>query len=73
MPAGGTLLINPFSNLTGAGVAWEDRASFAANPNATSGLVSYADSNTATYNIKGVGKATTGTSFPLPLMLSAGQ
>ena len=52
---------------------FEDRPSFAADPTGTSGLVSYADSNQITYNIKGVGKATSGTGFPLSLVLTAGQ
>jgi len=73
MPQGGAVFTNPFTNTPGQNIAWEDRASFAANPTATSGLVSYADSNSATYNIKGVGKATSGINFPLPLTLSAGQ
>jgi prepilin-type N-terminal cleavage/methylation domain-containing protein len=73
MPAGGANLLNPFTSTAGANVAWEDRPSFAADPTAKAGLVSYADSNSATYNIKGVGKATSGFGFPLPLTLSAGQ
>ncbi len=52
---------------------YEDRASFAANPTATSGLTSYADSSQITYNIKGVGKAVSGTNFPMSLVLTAGQ
>ena len=73
MPAAGTLMLNPFTATAGVGVAWEDRAGFSALPTGTSGLVSYADSILMTYNIKGVGKATSGPGFPLPLTLSAGQ
>jgi prepilin-type N-terminal cleavage/methylation domain-containing protein len=73
MPAGGANLLNPFTSTAGANIAWEDRPSFAADPTARAGLVSYADSNAATYNIKGVGKAVSGAGFPLPLILSAGQ
>ena len=53
--------------------AWEDRASITGDPGYGSGLVSYADSNNFTYNIKGVGKQTSGVSFPLTLVLTAGQ
>ena len=68
MPGAGASLRNPFNGLSGSGVAWEDRASFAGNPTATPGLVSYGDSNSVTYAIKGVGKT-----LPLTLVLSAGQ
>jgi prepilin-type N-terminal cleavage/methylation domain-containing protein len=61
---------NPFD---AASSAWEDRASFVADPTGTSGLSSYADSSNTNYNIKGVGKATSGTGFPLSLVLTAGQ
>jgi type IV pilus assembly protein PilA len=61
---------NPFSS---GGTAWEDRATFAGNPAGTAGLTSYADSSNTTYNIKGVGKTTSGTGFPLSLVLTAGQ
>jgi type IV pilus assembly protein PilA len=73
MPSNGATFKNPFTNTQGAGISWEDRASFAAMPSAVSGLVSYADSLTMTYNIKGVGFALSGIQFPLPLVLSAGQ
>jgi prepilin-type N-terminal cleavage/methylation domain-containing protein len=68
LPAAGASFKNPFSQLTGSGNSWEDRASAAAAPTATSGLVSYADSATSTYNIKGYGKIA-----PLTLVLTAGQ
>jgi prepilin-type N-terminal cleavage/methylation domain-containing protein len=65
---------NPFDASTGSAHAWEDRATFAGNPvTALSGITSYADSATTTYNVKGVGKATSGTGFPLTLVLTAGQ
>jgi prepilin-type N-terminal cleavage/methylation domain-containing protein len=65
---------NPFLGTSGADAAFEDRASFAANPAGTKGLASYADSaNGATYNVKGVGKATTGTGFPLTVILTSGM
>jgi len=74
LPSAGANYKNPFSQATGSGGAWEDRGSFAAAPGATSGLTSYADSaGGTTYNIKGVGKATSGAGFPLTLVLSAGQ
>jgi prepilin-type N-terminal cleavage/methylation domain-containing protein len=71
LPQGGSTFANPFTGLTAG--AWEDRPSFAALPTPTSGLVSYADSTGITYNIKGVGKATAGGSFPMSLVLSAGE
>src|SRR5438105_2750026 len=65
---------NPFLGTSGNGASFENRASFAANPTGTRGLASYADSASGlTYNIKGVGKITTGTGFPLTLVLTAGQ
>ena len=73
LPSGGANFKNPFTNTTGPNVAWEDRTSFVADPTGKSGLTSYADSVTTNYNIKGVGKAITGTGFPLTLVLSAGQ
>ena len=45
---------NPFSS---AGTAWENRGSFTADPGATPGLVSYADSSLTNYNVKGYGKS----------------
>ena len=71
LPQGGATFTNPFSGLTTN--SWEDRASITADPGATSGMVSYSDSIGITYNIKGVGKATTGISFPMSLVLTAGE
>ena len=71
LPAAGTTFDNPFNGTTTN--AWEDRATVSANPSATSGLVSYADSNQVAYDIKGVGKATSGTGFPLSLELTSGE
>jgi len=69
LPGAGDSFKNPFSNTTGDGVAWEDRASPSAPPSATAGITSYADSSSgATYNIKGHGRANA-----LTLVLSAGQ
>ena len=68
LPSAGANFMNPFTNTSGAGVSYEDRASFAAAPTATSGLVSYADSVLITYNIKGWGK-----SAALNLVLTAGE
>ena len=75
MPGGSGNFQNPFTGTTGLGVAWEDRGdgNLANAPAAISGITSYADSAQITYVIKGVGKATSGPRFPLPLMLSAGQ
>ena len=71
LPQGGAQFANPFTGLTTN--AWEDRPSFSANPTGTSGVVSYSDSTGTTYNIKGVGKATTGPAFPMSLILTAGE
>ena len=71
LPSAGANFKNPFNGTTTNN--FEDRGSFAADPTGTSGLTSYADSNQVTYNIKGVGKATSGTGFPLSLVLTAGQ
>jgi len=68
LPAAGASFKNPFSQAIGSGAAWEDRASLSGAPTATSGLVSYADSSTFTYNVKGYGKAAA-----LTLVLTAGQ
>jgi hypothetical protein len=70
LPAAGANFKNPFAQ---AGTAHEDRGSMLNDPSATSGVTSYADSSTTNYNIKGVGKATSGAAFPLSLVLSAGQ
>ena len=59
---------NPFSHQAGAGVAWEDRASLAAAPTLVPGIASYADSDTAVYNIKGAGR-----DGVLPLVLTTGR
>jgi prepilin-type N-terminal cleavage/methylation domain-containing protein len=71
LPEAGAKFFNPFSGLTSN--SWEDRASFSAAPTATPGMVSYADSATTNYNIKGVGKAVSGPMFPMNLVLTAGE
>jgi prepilin-type N-terminal cleavage/methylation domain-containing protein len=73
IPSYGATLKNPFTGTSGKNIAWEDRAGFSANPTAFTGLVSYADSSSRTYNIMGVGKALSGTGFPMAILLSAGQ
>ena len=73
LPSGGTNFKNPFSQLTGMNNAYEERGSILSDPTGTSGLVSYADSSSTTYNIKGVGKIKSGAGFPLTLVLTAGQ
>jgi prepilin-type N-terminal cleavage/methylation domain-containing protein len=75
LPGGSSGFKNPFTSTSGVGVAWEDRGdgNLGTAPAATSGITSYADSLQLTYAIKGVGKATSGAGFPLPLTLSAGQ
>jgi prepilin-type N-terminal cleavage/methylation domain-containing protein len=59
---------NPYSGGHGASDAWEDRLYLYEAPSATPGIVSYADSGTTTYNVKG--RARQG---PLHLVLSAGK
>ncbi len=69
LPSAGGTFKNPFTQLVGSGVSWEDRASAAAAPSAVDGITSYADSASGlTYNIKGQGK-----SAALTLVLTAGQ
>ena len=65
----GNLLPGNFKNpFAAAGTAYEDRAVFAGNPTATSGIVSYSDSALTNYNVKGYGKTAT-----LALVLTSGQ
>ena len=72
LPSGGANFKNPFNGTVTNN--WENRTSFAAAPTAAvSGNTSYADSALMTYNIKGVGKAVSGTGFPMSLVLTAGQ
>jgi prepilin-type N-terminal cleavage/methylation domain-containing protein len=59
---------NPFDGSTGDGGSWEDRATMGGDPSATSGIVSYADSAGAVYNIKGYGKNSV-----LSVVLTTGQ
>ena len=72
LPQAGANFKNPFTNLQGTGVAWEDLAFPAARPlvpTATKpGITSYADSLTLLYVIAGEGK-----SAPLTLQLTSGQ
>ena len=68
LPAAGANFKNPFTGVAGVGVAWEDRATFAANATAKPGITSYADSATTTYNVRGYGKAAA-----LTLTLTSGQ
>ena len=70
LPAAGANFKNPFTNLPGVDVAWEDRATLAGAPGAPIGITSYSDDagGMTTYNIKGRGKTTV-----LTLVLTAGQ
>jgi type IV pilus assembly protein PilA len=68
LPASGGNFKNPFSQSTGSGAAWEDRSSVSGAPASTSGITSYADSSTTSYNIKGYGRTAA-----LTLVLTAGQ
>ncbi len=71
LPASGANFKNPFDGTSAS--ALEDRAAVDVDPGAVSGIVSYADSATVMYNIKGVGKATSGASFPLSIVLGSGE
>jgi prepilin-type N-terminal cleavage/methylation domain-containing protein len=68
MPGGVNGLTNPFSRQTGVNVAWEDRVSPLADPPYLAGLVSYADSSSQWYNIKGMGR-----NGQLLLVITSGQ
>ena len=68
LPGGDSKFENAFTKTSGSGVAWEDRASFAALPVSVSGITSYADSVNDTYNIKAHGKAST-----IPIVLTPGR
>ena len=59
---------NPFDGSTGSGGAWEDRTSMAGDPATVSGIASYSDSMTTSYNVKGYGKTA-----KLMLILTSGQ
>jgi len=68
LPGAGATFRNPFDQSTGKDNSWEDRGSVSAAPATTSGIVSYADSGRAAYNIKAYGKSSV-----LNLVLTAGQ
>ena len=59
---------NPFSNLSGSGVAWEGRALLSDDPSRVPGIASYADSDSVTYNVKGEAR-----NGALPLVLTTGR
>jgi type IV pilus assembly protein PilA len=59
---------NPFDASVGANNAWEDRGSVSGAPATKSGISSYADSATTSYNVKGYGKTAA-----LTLTLTSGQ
>jgi prepilin-type N-terminal cleavage/methylation domain-containing protein len=68
LPGAGANFKNPFDQTTGSGGSWEDRSSVSGAPGAVPGIVSYADSATTMYNIKGYGRKAA-----MPLVLAAGQ
>ena len=68
LPGGGANFKNPFDQQVGDGKAWKDLGTWgSANPG-PSGLVSYCDTATTNYEIRGYGKA-----GPLTLILTSGQ
>lgn len=66
MPGAGAHFRNPFDQTSGLGASWENLGSPLATPTAVSGITSYADSNRASYAIKGFGRVA-----PLTLELAA--
>ena len=68
LPGLGSYMVNPFSQGSGSGVAWEDRGSISSAASPVPGIVSYSDSLGQLYNIKGHGAANS-----LGLILSSGQ
>jgi prepilin-type N-terminal cleavage/methylation domain-containing protein len=68
LPGASTTFQNPWTQ--SAVNSWEDRASISGNPSPIIGIVSYADSGTMSYNVKGVGR---NTATGLPLILTSGQ
>jgi prepilin-type N-terminal cleavage/methylation domain-containing protein len=67
MPGGDASFKNSISGLTGSGVAWEDRGTYAAPASDIPGITSYSDSNNSTYNVKGQGKKN-----PIRVVLTSG-
>lgn len=61
-----TAFANPYDGTQGDGAAWENRDVYAAQPSATTGIVSYADSATSNYNVKGQSR-----NRPVTLVLSS--
>lgn len=59
---------NPYDGAQGPGAAYENRSLLAGPPSAITGIVSYADSATQTYNVKGQAKGSA-----VPLVLSSSQ
>jgi len=59
---------NPYSGAQGEGGAWENRDSYVGPPSTVPGIVSYADSATTSYNVKGYAK-----NAPLSLVLTTYQ
>jgi type IV pilus assembly protein PilA len=70
LPGAGNNFKNPFTGTAGSGAAWENRDTYAGPVVAStvSGIVSYSDSATTQYNIKGHGKTA-----DLTLVLTSGQ
>ena len=68
LSVGPSNFMNPFTQGTASGDAWEDRGSVLNPPSGVSGITSYADSLAMDYNIKGYGL-----SAALALVLSTGQ
>jgi prepilin-type N-terminal cleavage/methylation domain-containing protein len=68
LPGATTTFRNPFTRSIVN--AWEDRPSMTASPTPIFGIVSYGDSLTQSYQVKGVGR---NTATGLPLVLTSGQ
>ena len=67
IPGGDGGFTNTFSGLTGEGVAWETRASYAGPVSTTPGITSYKDSVGSAYSVKGYGQRSA-----IPIVLTSG-
>ncbi len=67
IPGGDGGFKNTFTGLTGEGVAWETRASYAGPVTTTPGITSYKDSVGSAYSVKGYGQRSA-----IPIVLTSG-
>jgi type IV pilus assembly protein PilA len=67
IPGGDGGFKNTFTGLTGEGVAWETRGSYAGPVSTVPGITSYKDSTGSAYSVKGYGQRS-----PIPIVLTSG-